>query len=53
MITEYLYLGFGLQIIATLIFVIVNNSGMWHDKYNMPSGRTARKSLFLKLLFIE
>lgn len=39
MIKEYLYLGFGLEIIGALLLVIVATSSMWHGKYNFPFWR--------------
>lgn len=36
MIKEYLFLGFGLEVIGVLILIMVAISGGWHGKYNMP-----------------
>lgn len=36
MIKEYLFLGFGLEIIGAFILAVVNTSSMWHGKYNFP-----------------
>jgi len=37
MVEEYLFLGFGLQILGALILTIVNTSRMWHGRYeNLP-----------------
>ncbi len=33
---RYLYFGFGLQILSTLIFVLTSNSSIPHGKYEFP-----------------